>query len=329
MPGNYIINPTDPPFKNGIYYFTKHDHQVNPIRCTLFADEELFRIDVAVQIMERLFKNLERSSAVQDAYDEFMTETKKPNGGSAYETEAVDRRFRAFLFEWKMYTEHWKNYIFDLGESVFTDEFVAGFQDLYRNIMDAAFKDAAFVTAHVLRNYVSHANDAINNSHIDGKDNKFRIYRVTLEKFLQTSIDKLSGKKKTELEEQLQIIQAQDELIDLTVVAEKAMAWLRQCETALMNYQIEPQLLQACNVLSQAKQKIDEAEIKSDVWEIWRLHPFYLDHAPVHSFTVRATIDGQEVHHTYYTNRLNWIGYAAIVAYIMGLVEKMKEQEVV
>lgn len=322
---NYIINPTDPPFKNGIYYFAKEGHKINPIRCTLFSDDEIFRIDVAVQIMERLFKNLERSTAVQEAFDEFVEETKKPHGAKVYEVESVDRRFRAFLFEWKLYTEHWRNYIFDLGESVFTDEFVTGFQDLYKNLMKTAFSDSAFVSAHVLRNYVSHANDAINNSHVDGKDNKFRIYRATLEKFLQGSIDKLGGKKKTELEEQLQIIQTQDELIDLAVVAEKAMIWLRQCETALMNYQIEPQLLQACNILTNAKQKIDEAGLSGDGWEIWRLQPFYLDHAAIHSFTVRATIEGQLVEHTYYTSHLNWLGYEAVTAYIMGLIKKAKE----
>lgn len=319
---NYTINPTDPPLKDGIYYFTKRDRQVTPIRCTFFTDEELFQIDAAVQIMERLFKNLERSTGVKEAYDEFIAETKKPKGGRPYETEAVDRRFRAFIFEWKMYTEHWKNYIFDLGESVFPDEFIVGFQELYKNLMNSAFKDSAFVIPHVLRNYVSHANDAINNSHVDGKDNKFRIYRQTLEKFLQISIGKTHGKKKTELEEQLRIIEAQSDLIDLTVVAENSMAWLRQCETALMNYQIEPKLLQACNILGQAKQKIDESGIQSEVWEIWRLIPFYLDHTVLHSLTLRATIDGQHMEYTYFTNRLNWIGYAAVIAYVRGLVEK-------
>ena len=43
--------------------------------------------------------------------------------------------------------------------------------------------------AHVIRNYVSHANDAIESSHI-GDENKFWIYKTSLLNFLDDSIAK-------------------------------------------------------------------------------------------------------------------------------------------
>lgn len=321
---NNITTPNDPPFKNGIYYYTKKDNPIHPTRCELFDDEELLRISVAAQIMEHLFKNLERSSAVRKAFDDFINETKKPKSSNMYEVEEVDRLFRFFITEWKMYTEHWKKYIFKLEDSVFPKDFAVGFQQLYNNIIDSAFKDPDFVMAHTLRNYVSHSDTAIQSSHIDGISNKYKIHRVTLERFLKDSISKLSGKKKRGVEEQLIIIEEQDELIDLAMVAEKAMVWLDKCETVFMTYQIEPQLIQSCNILAEAKQRIDKAGIASDVWEIWSLEPFCLDQASIHSFTIRAKA-GEPIEYTYYNIRLNWIGYNAVISYIIGLANKITE----
>lgn len=320
-------NITEPSFKDGVYYFRKQDSQVTPIRCNLFSDDELFRVGIAVLIMERLFKNLGRSEAVKAAYEEFIEETKKPSSDNPYEVETVDRRFRAFAFEWKLYTEHWKSYIFDLDESVWPDEFVAGYKDIYRKLMGEAFGNPDFVVAHILRNYVSHANDAINRSHVDGTNNKFCIYRTTLEKFLQGSIDKTSNsRRKDELQDQLNILKTQDELIDLSIAAEKAMVWLEKCEKTLLDYQVaEPQLLQACNILTKVKQRIDEANIQSDVWEFWTTQPMYLDHQGFHSLSLQANIDGKEIILTYYRNRLNWVGYGAIISYLMGLIEKSQQ----
>ncbi len=327
MDTKYEENAIKHPFEDGIYYFKKQDSKVTPIRCNFFGDDELYRISVAVLIMERLFKNLGRSEAVKAAYKEFLEETKKPSGGNPYEVETVDRRFRAFLFEWKLYTEHWKSYIFDLKEFVWPDEFITGYQDLYIKLMSEAFKDSDFVVVHILRNYVSHANDAINRSHVDGMNNQFCMYRATLEKFLQDSIDKTSNnKRKKELKEQLNILKMQDELIDLSAVANKAMAWLEKCEKVLLDYQVaEPQLLQACNILTQVKQRIDEANIQSDVWEFWTTQPMYLDHQGFHSLSLQANIDGKEIILTYYRNRFNWVGYGAIISYLMGLIEKSQQ----
>ncbi len=321
MDTKYEEHTITPPFKEGIYYFRQQNGQVTPIRCTLFRDDELFRIGTAVLIMERLFKNLGRSEAVKEAYKEFFAETKKPSGGNPYEVETVDRRFRSFIFEWKLYTEHWKVYLFDLKESVWPDEFVVGYQDLYKKLMDKAFKNSDFVIAHILRNYVSHANDAINYSHVDGENNQFGIYRASLESFLQDSIEKTSNnRRKEKLRGQLNILKKQGEQIDLSIVADKAMAWMEKCEKTLLDYQVtEPQLLQACNILTQSKQRIDEADIQSNVWELWSLQPMYLDHQGFHSLSLQANIDGQEIIYTYYRNRLNWIGYKAIIGYLMRL----------
>ena len=317
--------PTDPPCREGIYYFTKNGNQVNPIRCSIFSDDELIRINFSILIMERLFKNLRRSEAVNAAYKEFRDEAKKPSGENPYEIEEVDRRFRAFLFEWKLYTEHWKAYILDLNESVWPYEFIAGYQTLNKKLMHEAFTCSDFVIAHILRNYVSHANAAIDDSHVDGRGTKFSIYRATLEKFLQGTICRATGKKRKELQSQLCILQTQEELMDLATIADKAIAWQIAYEKALLDYQVvEPQLIQACNILMQAKQKIDESCIKSDVWEFWTLQPIYLDHQGLHSFTMQANINGQVVTYVYYRNRVNWIGYEAVVSYLMGIIPKVQ-----
>lgn len=86
---NNIINLTDLPFKNGIYYFgEKKGNKVNPIRCDFFTDEELLRINISVLILERFFKNLSRSESVKSAYQEFVNEVKKP-----MEMQDCNRRF--------------------------------------------------------------------------------------------------------------------------------------------------------------------------------------------------------------------------------------------
>lgn len=313
------------PILNGIYYFKRNGNQVTPVKCRLFNYEEEFRIETAVHIMDRLFGNLNRSVAAGEAFDEFIEETSKPNSDNPFAREIVDRRFRSFIFEWKLYTEHWKKYIYELDDSAYLDEFVAGYKDLFKQLMDYAYKNSDFVLAHVIRNYISHANDAIHHSHIDGKNNQFFAKRDILIAFLNESIGKAKGKQKTNLESQLSLIQGQEELLDLAVVAEKAMDQLRIIETALMNYQLEPQTLQSINILLDAKRKIDEAGIENDLWEILRPEPVIMtDHSSVNSITMETTIHGEKIRQTIYRKRMNWIGYEAMASYVTNIVLRAK-----
>lgn len=132
---------------NGLYYFTKEGNQYTPHKCPLFDDEELFRLNAAVQIMKRFFKNLKRSFASSEAYNEFVEAAHSVKSDNPYARAEVDRRFRAFIFEWKLYTEHWKNYIKEIGDSVYLDEFVVGYNDLFKSLMDEAFPDKLTITS--------------------------------------------------------------------------------------------------------------------------------------------------------------------------------------
>ena len=311
---------------NGLYYFKKEGHQYVPVKCDLFNDEELFRINASVQIMKRFFKNLERSIAAKNSYDEFINAAKAVKSDNPYTRADVDRRFRAFIFEWKLYTEHWKKYIQELSDSVYLDDYVNGYNDLFKSLMDEAFKDKRFVTAHVIRNYVSHANEAVTHCHI-GEKNKYCIYRATLVSFLDESISKANGRKKSQLESQKAFIQTQEELINLECLAAEAMAVLQWFESNLMNYQIEPQTLQAVNILTNAKKRIDEAGIESEIWEILSSVPLMMvDHTGNQAITLETTLNGEKIRRTVYRDRLNWIGYQAVMSYIMNLVERAKSE---
>lgn len=314
---------------NGLYYFKQEGKQFTPVECTLFNYEELFRINASIQIMKRFFKNLSRSVAAQNAYKEFIEEVEKPHGSDPYAQAEVDRRFRAFIFEWKLYTEHWKNYIHELSDSVYTDEFVTGYQELFDDLMDEAFMDSRFITAHVIRNYVSHANEAVTHCHIGKSVNEFCLTRNCLLDFLDKNIAKVQGKKrKDQLDEQKAVIEASPELLNLESVARDAMTVLRWLETNLMNYQIEPQTLQAISILTDAKRRIDEAGIESDIWEFMSPTPLTMvDHVGDRSMTLETTINGQRVKQTIFHDRLNWKGYQAVMDYILKIVAATKTAE--
>lgn len=313
---------------NGIYYFVKDGDKFNPVKCTLFNDEEELRIEVSVQIMKRLFKNLNRSIAAEDAFKEFIEATKSLKSDNPFEMGTVDRRFRAFIFEWKLYTEHWKNYIKELEDSAYPDDFVTGYNDLFTQLMDEAFQKSYFVVAHVIRNYVSHANSAVHHAHVDGEKNKFYIDRDVLTAFLDDSIQKSHGRKKENLQNQLSFIQPLDKCIDLVTVAENAMKFLRSIETYLMNYQLDEQTLQAVNILTKAKERIDEAGLDQPFWQIIKPVPItVIDHSSVQSMTLERVVDGKKIHKTLFLERVNWIGYEAIRLYIAQIIERYQNAE--
>lgn len=314
---------------NGLYYFTREGKQLTPVECTLFDHEELFRINASIQIMKRFFRNLNRSFSAQNAYQEFLDEVKNPHSSDPYAQAEVDRRFRAFIFEWKLYTEHWKNYIYELSDSVYTDAFVDGYQDLFNKLMDTAFKDNRFLIAHVIRNYISHANEAVTHCHIGPPKNEFCLSRDLLLSFLDENIAKVQSRKRiAQLTDQKTAVEQAPEQIKLETVAEDAMTILRWFETNLMNYQIEPQTLQAINILSDAKKRIDDAGIESDIWEFMSPAPLTMvDHVGSQSMTVETTINGEKKRQTIFHDRLNWAGYQAVMDYILKIVAAMKPAE--
>lgn len=80
-------------------------------KCELFSDEEIKSISNAATILERIFDNLNRLDAAKEAYQEFKAELESLLSNDQFAIATVDRRFRAYVFEWKLFLDHWKKYI--------------------------------------------------------------------------------------------------------------------------------------------------------------------------------------------------------------------------
>lgn len=308
------------PVMDGIYSFKRINghHQVQPTKCKQFTSEEVDKIQKAAFTMDRLFGNLNRSISAQEALKEFKEEAQKPDSESPYELAEVDRRFRAFIFEWKLFTEHWKNYIFGLDGD---PQYVSDYKKLYKDTMDSAFQNQDFVVAHVIRNYASHANDAIESSHIGG-GNKYWIHKASLLTFLDESIAKeRSSHRKSQLLAQKPFIEACEDKIDLEGVADNAMKALEEIQEPIMNYQLDQEIIDSCVVLLDARRKVEVVE--GDIWEIWKLAS---DPSWIGRRTQMTTLQGQigsfDMAVQYGHIRLNWIGYEAIATYLVHLWKK-------
>lgn len=219
---------------DGLYYLQSQPitdengqirNQISPIKCDLFTEDEIFRIDVSAQVMKRLFKNLNRSSAARLAYKEFISEADNIKSDNYDAIQQVDRRFRSFILEWNLYFEHWKTYINELNDSVFTDEFVNGYKKLFKSLMQESYKNKDFVIAHVIRNYIAHANDVVQRAHINSDGNEYNVSQASLESFLNHSIKATHNKKtRKNLEKQLEFIKSSDKWISLRIIANDAMS---------------------------------------------------------------------------------------------------------
>lgn len=310
------------PKMDGIYFFARTAwHQLQPQRCSQFDSEACENILHAAYTMDKLFNNLNRSYAAETALEEFKEQVSKPNSENPFERVEVDRKFRAFIFEWKMFAEHWKNYIYGLNTSKCGDQYVDGYKRLYRQITDNAFQSQEFVLAHVIRNYVSHANDAIDSCHI-GEENTFWIHKVKLQSFLSGNIAKRQNRRtKAQLEKQKSLIDSCDDKIDLMAVADSAMRFLQEMQEQLMNYQLTQEIFDSCVFLLSTKEKIDRES--AGVWELWKPVSDPCWNGKIcESITLKYEHEGKKMTAQFGRIRLNWDGYWAIASYIVQLVQR-------
>lgn len=291
-------------------------------QCNLFNEIEIKSLSSAVATMEKLFSNIDRSIAAEEACREFVEELKSLTSDNKYDIAKVDRRFRAYVMEFRLFLDHWKKYISDIKK---TDNHYGGayerlFNDITSEIYDSCDE---YVLATVIRNYVVHGYDSINAIHVDGYNNRVYIERDNLFKI------KMSASAK-------EIVKKQPEKIDLVDIAEKSLESLNQVQEALMNFQITEDIGEASITLLDAKKRIDDANIKSDFWiliegkEPTKLmdykHPVFIQRIkdengnPVTEekkplIPVVPGINLQFWH-------LNWIGYVAVASYISNLWKK-------
>lgn len=241
-------------------------------KCDLFTPAEVEDIYSASVVIGRLFENLFRLDAARDAFREFEDDLKSLSSNDPFAIATVDRRLRSYLFEWRLFLDHWKKYIDDGAQTVYwtdktgSDKYVKAYQKYYADVTRNAYESCPeYVLATAIRNHVAHAQNAINSNDIGPAGNRVYISRDALLKELK------KGKTQEET------IKRQPELIDLYVVAKKSLEAAEMVMDQLLDFQIDKEYISAAVMLLKAKAKIDESGIVSDSWMIRKMGEIKLE----------------------------------------------------
>lgn len=244
-------------FPSGLYYEVKtgtsDPHYRGELKkCMLFSGEELQELAAAVSVVEKLFNNMVRSFSAEEACNEFLRELRGLNSTNTLDVARVGRRFRNYLTEFRLFLDHWDKFISDLKkkDKIYGSTYEKLKKDARSEVYDSC---DGYVLATVLRNYVSHVNDAVERCHVDGFHNEVCITKENLLKFNMS----LSAR---------QVVERQPDLINLEKVATESLSGLHKVQEKLIDYQMTDNAAQAALTLLKAKKRIDDANITSDVW---------------------------------------------------------------
>lgn len=235
-------------------------------QCKIFSVEEVDQIDKAAVVMERLFENLFRLDAAKEAFLEYKDQLKSSISGHSSEKAVADRRFRAFILEWKLFLDHWKNYIENGAQTKYwanqsdAGKYIDGYKRLYKDLIDEAEKCDAFVVAWAIRNHVAHADNAIGWFPVDQNGAKALIAKSVL-------LERCNSDRRAEW--QRDAIERQPDMIDLTAIGEQALAEADKIMEGLLQFQIDGENTAAASTLLNAQKRIEEAGIKADRWIIF------------------------------------------------------------
>ena len=229
-------------------------------RCNLYNEEETASIKSAVAVLNRYFTNLDRLDGVKDAYQEFKNELKNLDSRNPRSKATVDRRFRAFILEWKLFLDHFDRYIKDGAQTGYwknvseaeKEQYLAAFRRYFDDVKNPQHQSDSFNLAAVIRNHVQHANDAID--HTDWK----KVF-ISRDKLLKDDRVNASQKK---------ALQMQPEFIDLEVVADGALEVIGKIHEQLLNFMVDRETAEAALTMLNAHNRILEAGIVSDRWII-------------------------------------------------------------
>lgn len=236
--------------------------------CNLFDEAETASIKSSVTVLNRYFTNLDRLDGVKDAYQEFKDELKNLNREDTRSKATVDRRFRAFILEWKLFLDHFDRYISDGAQTVYWKgvnekekvQYLAAFRTYFNDVKDPQQQSDAFNLAAVIRNHVQHANDAVDRT-------DWKTVFINRDKLLAD--DRVNASQKAAL-------QKQGEFIDLETVADGAVEVIEKIHEQLLNFMVDAETADAALILLNAHNRIEEAGIKSDRWVICGLSEFEL-----------------------------------------------------
>lgn len=236
--------------------------------CDIFNEEETAAIKAAVAILNRYFVNLDRLDGVKDAYQEFKDELKNLDSNNPRSKATVDRRFRAFILEWKLFLDHFDRYIKDGAQTGYwkgvseaeKQQYLAAFRRYFDDMKNPQQQSDAFNLAAVIRNHVQHANDAID--YTDWK-------KVFISRDKLLADEHVNSSQKAALRKQ-------PEYIDLKVVADGAVDVIGKVHEQLLNFMVDGETAEAALTLLNAHKRIEEDGIESDHWVICGLSEFEL-----------------------------------------------------
>ena len=199
--------------------------------------------------------------ATKEAYTEFKNELLSLKSDNRFNIARVDRRFRAYVMECRLFLDHWKKYIDDGAQTKSwpddeeKQQYVEGFQKLYEDTTTDAYENnPEYVIAHAVRNHVSHAANCIYAAHVGHDGNRVAISRDAL-----LSEHKIS-------KSQREVVEKQDDYIDLKWVADGSMSAMQTVMETLIGYQIDSDVVNATVVLIGAYERIKEAKIDAHIW---------------------------------------------------------------
>lgn len=267
--------------------------QINWTRCDIFPPEEIDTISKAARILERLFDNLYRLDAAKDAFVEFDTELKSLCSNDSFAIATVDRRLRAYLFEWRLFLDHWKKYIDNGAQTVYwsdkkdAEKYIKAYQKLYKDVTTDAYENyPEYVHATAIRNHVAHAEKAINYEDIGLFGNAVYISKEVLLRSMHIS------------KSAQEVIEKQSEKIDLRIVAEKSLKAAEKIMEQLMDFQIDEENAAAAISLLNAHKKIEAAGIVSEWWMISRQDEVHWEPSMTQSVTAYRIKDenGEYLH---------------------------------
>lgn len=230
-------------------------------QCDLFTNEETQAIRKAAEILSVFFDNLERLDAIQEAYQEFLEELRSARSDSRFVIALIDRRFRAFVMEWRLFLDHWKKYIDDGAQirsreqGAEKEEYIRKFKELYSKTTTEHYDNCdSYVIAHAIRNHVVHANRSIYHAHISLDGNRVYISRDAL--LSETNISA----------SQREVLLRQNKEIDLVKIATESLKAAEEIMDELIRYQIDRDVIDATIALTGTFQRIATAGITAHIW---------------------------------------------------------------
>ena len=254
----------------GLVYLTEDDPDSEQKRitfhqCDLFSDTETKEIEKSANVLSRFFTNLDRLDGIRDSYKEFKDELKNLNENNPKSKVTADRRFRAFILEWKLFIDHFSLFIENGAQTEYwidandeeKKEYLAAFRQYFDDLKRPSSQTESFNLAAVIRNHVQHAYDAVDQT-------DWKTVYISRDKILK-------GRRVNEYQKVALV--KQPEFIDLSVVADEGLKAIEKLHEDLMNFMIDDEVANAALVLIKAKQKIDDSGIASDNWMICEFGP--------------------------------------------------------